>query len=187
MTQEIRETEKMSPLSEGFIVIAKQNTGENMNKKTIAIIVIVTILLIGIGTLSAGLINYYGKIIGTVTILPPETEDDCKDESWKNLVTLNGRQFKNQGDCVSYIQTSMCEDFELLKGYLENFDSYGSCVSFFASKGKSDENLIPVVLNGVFSSVPYETNNTTNGDTNSTETNNTTNGETNSTETGGAK
>ena len=108
-----------------------------MNKKTIAIMGIIIILLIGIGFISAGLINYYGKIIGTVTILPPKTEDDCRNDNWKNLVTLNGREFKNQEDCVSYIQTSMCEDFELLDEYLDEFDSFSSCVSYFASKKKS--------------------------------------------------
>lgn len=35
----------------------------------------------------------------------PVTKDDCKGSGWMNLTDANGRAFKNQGDCVSYVAT----------------------------------------------------------------------------------
>jgi len=43
---------------------------------------------------------------GFVTaLLSPQTKDDCKDGGWQNLVRANGTAFKNQGACVSYVNT----------------------------------------------------------------------------------
>lgn len=33
----------------------------------------------------------------------PATKDDCKNGGWQNLRTADGSSFKNQGDCVSYV------------------------------------------------------------------------------------
>ena len=35
----------------------------------------------------------------------PQTKDDCKGGGWKDLVRADGSSFKNQGDCVSYVNT----------------------------------------------------------------------------------
>jgi hypothetical protein len=35
----------------------------------------------------------------------PQTKDDCKGGGWKELVRADGSSFKNQGDCVSYVNT----------------------------------------------------------------------------------
>jgi hypothetical protein len=37
--------------------------------------------------------------------LAPIATDDCKNGGWQNLTDRNGRSFKNQGDCVSYVAT----------------------------------------------------------------------------------
>lgn len=34
----------------------------------------------------------------------PATSDECKNNGWKTLTRENGTTFKNQGDCVSYVQ-----------------------------------------------------------------------------------
>jgi hypothetical protein len=39
------------------------------------------------------------------TFAVPAAKDDCKNGAWKNLVRLDFTSFKNQGDCVSYVQT----------------------------------------------------------------------------------
>lgn len=33
----------------------------------------------------------------------PTTKDDCKNDGYKSLFTADGKAFKNQGDCVSYV------------------------------------------------------------------------------------
>jgi hypothetical protein len=35
----------------------------------------------------------------------PLTREDCKDEGWQHLSRNDGSRFKNQGDCVSYVNT----------------------------------------------------------------------------------
>jgi hypothetical protein len=35
----------------------------------------------------------------------PRTTDDCKGDGWKDLVRSDGTAFKNQGACVSYVNT----------------------------------------------------------------------------------
>ena len=118
-----------------------------MNKKKIVVGVIFAFLLIGIA--SSGFIPYFGKITGTVTISAPEpefhvpeSEEQCKDEGWRSLSTLGGRLFDNQGDCISYIQTHLCEDLELDIFYdfygdekynsSNKFYDFGGCVSYFS-------------------------------------------------------
>jgi hypothetical protein len=36
---------------------------------------------------------------------PPVSADDCKNGGWQNHTDAEGRPFKNQGDCVSYVAT----------------------------------------------------------------------------------
>lgn len=38
-----------------------------------------------------------------VRVAPPVTKDQCKEDAWKNF---NDPGFKNQGDCVSYVQSN---------------------------------------------------------------------------------
>jgi hypothetical protein len=49
----------------------------------------------------------YGEVLRGVSFTPavPATKDDCKDSGWQNLVELDGTSFKNQGSCVSYVNT----------------------------------------------------------------------------------
>ncbi len=35
----------------------------------------------------------------------PQSKDDCKNGGWQHLADAQGRPFKNQGDCVSYVAT----------------------------------------------------------------------------------
>ena len=39
------------------------------------------------------------------TFAIPATVADCKNGAWQNLVRANFTTFKNQGACVSYVQT----------------------------------------------------------------------------------
>jgi hypothetical protein len=36
----------------------------------------------------------------------PTSSDDCKNGGYKNLTDTNGNAFKNQGQCVSYVQAN---------------------------------------------------------------------------------
>ena len=161
-----------------------------MIKRIILLAGIVGISLIVI--LSAAIIPYFGKIKSTINILPPEigvdvpaTEEDCRNESWENLMTLGVRFFDNESDCINYVQTYMCENFEFLTGYPDEFNDYDSCINYF---GNEDTN-----STGTNDTNTTDENNTTTGDTNftgtndinTTDENNTTTGDTNSTETGG--
>jgi hypothetical protein len=35
----------------------------------------------------------------------PETKDDCKKDGWQDLHRADGSTFKNQGDCIQYVNT----------------------------------------------------------------------------------
>jgi hypothetical protein len=35
----------------------------------------------------------------------PTNKDQCKDGGWMTLVRANGTTFKNQGDCIQYVNT----------------------------------------------------------------------------------
>lgn len=35
----------------------------------------------------------------------PTNKDQCKDGGWQSLVRSNGTSFKNQGDCIQYVNT----------------------------------------------------------------------------------
>ena len=110
-----------------------------MKEKTV-IAGILGILLIGI--LSAALIPHFGQIVGqiTVTSVTPGGIDDCKNDGWMNFTKLDGSEFKNQGDCISYIATNMCKDDgwkNLTREDGSNFENQGQCISYF-SKEKED-------------------------------------------------
>jgi hypothetical protein len=49
----------------------------------------------------------YGEVLRGVSFTPavPATKNDCKDGSWQGLVRSDGTAFKNQGACVSYVNT----------------------------------------------------------------------------------
>jgi hypothetical protein len=49
----------------------------------------------------------YGEVLRGVSFAPavPLSKDDCKDGGWRDLVRADGSAFKNQGDCVSYVNT----------------------------------------------------------------------------------
>ena len=49
----------------------------------------------------------FGEVLRGVSFTPavPATKDDCKDGGWQNLVEADGTSFKNQGSCVSYVNT----------------------------------------------------------------------------------
>ncbi len=49
----------------------------------------------------------YGEVLRGVSFTPavPVTKNDCKDGSWQGLVRADGTAFKNQGACVSYVNT----------------------------------------------------------------------------------
>ena len=112
--------------------------------KRIVVAGIMGIFLIVI--LSAAFIPHFGKINSTINILPPEigvdvpeTEDDCQNGGWEDLMTLGVRFFDDESDCINYVQTYMCEDFKLLGGYPEDFDSSSSCESYFSGDGTIGE------------------------------------------------
>lgn len=42
----------------------------------------------------------------TANLPTPTNKDQCNDGGWKNLADGNGNPFKNQGDCVSYVQSN---------------------------------------------------------------------------------
>jgi hypothetical protein len=39
-------------------------------------------------------------------VVTPKEVDDCKKDGWKGLSRLDGSAFKNQGDCIQYVNTS---------------------------------------------------------------------------------
>jgi hypothetical protein len=49
----------------------------------------------------------FGEVLRGVSFTPavPATKNDCKDGSWQGLVRADGIAFKNQGACVSYVNT----------------------------------------------------------------------------------
>jgi hypothetical protein len=36
---------------------------------------------------------------------PPQSKDDCKGSGWQSLSRTDGSSFKNQGDCIQYVNT----------------------------------------------------------------------------------
>lgn len=49
-----------------------------------------------------GTVYNFEKTAGNSVPGTPKSKDDCKDGGWKALQSVDGRMFKNQGQCVSY-------------------------------------------------------------------------------------
>jgi hypothetical protein len=49
----------------------------------------------------------FGEVLRGVSFTPavPATKEDCKETGWHSLVRADGTSFKNQGACVSYVNT----------------------------------------------------------------------------------
>jgi hypothetical protein len=49
----------------------------------------------------------FGEVLRGVSFAPavPLSKDDCKGDRWRELVRSDGSSFKNQGACVSYVNT----------------------------------------------------------------------------------
>ena len=64
----------------------------------------------GTGDSSTGNVDYRPWLdgaapSGSCTVNTPPSEDACKKDGWMTYTDDEGRRFKNQGDCVSYVQT----------------------------------------------------------------------------------
>lgn len=55
------------------------------------------------GTVNIDNISVNGDVVGSPT--SPTTKDDCKKGGWMNLMRADGTSFKNQGDCIQYVNT----------------------------------------------------------------------------------
>lgn len=38
-------------------------------------------------------------------VIVPQTKDDCKNDGWRGVTRADGTPFKNQGDCIQYVNT----------------------------------------------------------------------------------
>ena len=43
--------------------------------------------------------------LNSISSLPPATADQCKKNGWQGFTRANGSSFKNQGDCIQYVNT----------------------------------------------------------------------------------
>jgi hypothetical protein len=55
------------------------------------------------GTVHIDNISVNNQVVGSPT--GPTSKDECKNGGWQNLLGNNGKPFKNQGDCVSFVAT----------------------------------------------------------------------------------
>jgi|GEM_PF-5835411 len=120
-------------------------------KKALGLGLVTITVFILISFSHATLVGYLSNsVTASVLVMPwvniPGSMDDCMSGGWINLTTLSGNPFTNQGACVSYVQTHMCEDWEILNEmYGLEFsgpNAYGQCVAYFSSandKGDGDE------------------------------------------------
>jgi hypothetical protein len=51
------------------------------------------------------LVNFNGTTYDFQLRATASSKDDCKDGGWQNLQRANGTTFKNQGDCIQYVNT----------------------------------------------------------------------------------
>ena len=74
----------------------------------------VTVALLACGALSAGLaaVPAWAPTCGAMCassgppVHPPTSKAQCKDGGWQTFLDAHGdRAFKNQGDCVSFVET----------------------------------------------------------------------------------
>ena len=118
-------------------------------KKTKTILIFTLSLILVASITHAAILTKYVSITGQVTVLPfeepevPPNKDACMQNGWRDYVKLSGIGFSNQGDCISYLQTYMCEDWEILNDMYPELNvsgpsAFGQCVSYF-SKAKNEE------------------------------------------------
>ena len=72
--------------------------GLNQGSGNPALTVAVDALVIGWGSEAPTLYDFE-------PFVSPATRDACKNDGWQLLRRANGESFRNQGDCVSYVQT----------------------------------------------------------------------------------
>lgn len=48
-----------------------------------------------------------GTVTGSIDVPPntPTSKEDCKNGGWRNFVDENGEPFKNQGDCIAWVNS----------------------------------------------------------------------------------
>jgi hypothetical protein len=47
----------------------------------------------------------YGAVCATYDFEPFRSTNECKKGGWQTMRRADGSEFKNQGDCVSYVNT----------------------------------------------------------------------------------
>lgn len=52
----------------------------------------------------ADLVNFNGTTYNFEPFVNPSAKDDCKDNGWMTMTDNHGASFKNQGQCVSWVQ-----------------------------------------------------------------------------------
>jgi hypothetical protein len=45
------------------------------------------------------------QLTSAPSVVTPTTANDCKNGGWKNVTRADGSSFKNQGDCIQYVNT----------------------------------------------------------------------------------
>ena len=66
---------------------------------------------VNIGTNNPGynvetdLFDFNGTTYNFEPYLVAQNKDDCKDSGWQNVRSADGSSFKNQGDCIQYVNT----------------------------------------------------------------------------------
>ncbi len=59
----------------------------------------------GIFRLDAGCWTGYKPSVKFTAVNPPANANDCKNNGWMTRTRLDGSAFKNQGDCIQYVNT----------------------------------------------------------------------------------
>lgn len=57
------------------------------------------------GAFGPGAFNVHGTVDGTISTGPttPATKDDCKHGGWQDFTDENGTPFRNQGECIAWV------------------------------------------------------------------------------------
>jgi hypothetical protein len=57
------------------------------------------------GAFGIGASQFHGTVDGTIHVpLTPTTKDDCKDGGWRDFTDDEGHPFKNQGECIAFLE-----------------------------------------------------------------------------------
>ncbi len=80
--------------AQNFAYVANQNSDSVSVINTASNTVVATV---GVGSLPTGV-----AITPTQT---PANKDACKNGGWRSLTRADGSAFKNQGDCIQYVNT----------------------------------------------------------------------------------